>query len=211
MDYELSNLVDWTRRHSGDKFATGVEDTTSDGTTRVTIGNTGTILIDSVTVAFATVDEYDVAGSVLTLTEAPNAGDNILVQYRVARYSDAEVLEFLLDAARGVAADMKFKWSVSTVNHRITDLREELFDPETGSAYFEIEQLLVYRAGALLYADKTNQAASDAILIQDDATKIDTSKAATAGEKALKRLFDLYKDAVLRARSEGFMGTASSD
>jgi hypothetical protein len=216
MIYDLNDLVAWTRRHGGDTVQSTNERATSDGTRRVLINNEGNIAVDRFDLQFVTLEEgtdYEVEGNIITLTADPVEGDDIFILYRVSRYTDREILDFLVDASRGVKADMKFTYSVDEASATIEDTESEMFDGNeegVSKPYAEIEQLIVYRAGALLYAHKTNQAADDAILIRDGDTTIDTSKTAASTDKALTRLGSMYTAAVLRARSEGFMGTASS-
>jgi hypothetical protein len=210
MDYSLVKLVEWTRRHGGDLPKNNTFSGVSDGTQRIVINDDGAIKVNRVDVAFATIpiDEWTADNQIISLSTTPDVGDDILITYAVTRFNDDQILNFLKDAVTGVAADMLFGWGVDETDPAaplITDT-EGAFESREKRRY---EQLLVFRAGAFMFAAKSNQTAEDAIKIRDDDTSIDTSVTASSSEKALVRLINLYKQAVLIARSEGFMGSAA--
>lgn len=212
-DYDLSLQIGWSRRAGGDQFQNTSETIAADGTPRITLNADGAINITSVEVNFVVISPSDYTSEDNTITftnNIPVEGDDVLVRYASARYTDAQTLDFLKDAARGVRADMKYHWQVNENTAIVSDPKYELHDPMTDLIYGEIEQLIIYRAAVCIYADKSNAAAEGAILIKNGDTTIETGKTAAATEKALTRLLGLYKDAVKKARSEGFMGNAQN-
>ena len=185
----------------------------SDGTLRYTINDEGTITITKVELAYTILPTaqwtFDTDTNIITFTVMPDEGDEIVVPYSVTRYSDTDILNFLTDAVYGVGGDLNFDWDVDLTNPaapQVIDNQNVL----VGRTLQRFKQLIVYRAGADLNAAKSNEAADDAIKIRDDDTSIDTSVTASANQKAVARLADLYMKTLTIARSEGFMGTAKS-
>jgi hypothetical protein len=213
MEYPLVGLIDWTRRQGGDMPTVQTSTGASDGTPRYTINDEGTITITKVEVAYTILPTnqwvFDSDTNILTFTVTPDEGDEIVVPYSVTRYSDTDILAFLINATYGVGGDLNFDWDVDLTNPaapQVIDNQNVL----VGRTLQRFKQLIVYRAGADLNAAKANEAADDAIKIRDDDTSIDTSVTAAANQRAIARLADLYARTVIIARSEGFIGTAKS-
>jgi hypothetical protein len=213
MDFDLSTLVSWARRAGGDRVQRTRETISSDGTATFTLGNDGFITLarirvdgDEVDLSSATLQENDV-----TLGTAPVDGAQIDVIYGLARYSDAEVIEFLCDAAGSVASDLHFEWTVSLQDAKIVDLPEVAFNAAKDDLDLGIQRLIVLQAALALASDKGNQAADDAIVVRDNKTLIDTSKASASSETSLKRFQKNYDTALLAYRRDHFKPASDGD
>jgi hypothetical protein len=213
MDFDLSNLVDWSRRACGDRIQRTRETISSDGTGTFTLGNDGSISLtkirvdgEEVDVAQATLDVNDV-----TLPDAPVNGAQIDVIYGLARYTNAEVQTFLADAAVVVASDLHMELQVSKVDGKIVDLPVAALNAAADDLDMGIQKLIVLQAALSIASDKGNQAADDAIVVRDNKTLIDTSKASASSEAALKRFQKNYDTALLAFRRDHFKAASEGD
>jgi hypothetical protein len=74
-----------------------------------------------------------------------------------------------------------------------------------------IQKLIVLQAALSIASDKGNQAADDAIVVRDNKTLIDTSKASASSEAALKRFQKNYDTALLAFRRDHFKAASEGD
>lgn len=214
MNYDLNKLLAWTRRAAGDRAQRTREQFTGDGLeVEYTLSNEGGITIASLTVEGVEQNlstDYTMDGNVLAFKTAPADTDRIVVVYAYTRYTNAEVVEFLSDAALTVGGDVGIAWTISTnTPGKIIDV------PDTLAAGTDLDQglkkLLVLAAADAVVSDKSNTAADEAIMVRDGSTTIDTSKASGASEKAIERIGERYKDALMEYRARKFRGVAQSD
>lgn len=210
-ELQFSTLIAWARRAAGDMATNQNQVITSDGTAIVRIKATGSITITKVMVGVVILasSEYSADANVLVLTTLPARGTKVTIFFRQSRYADADVINFLIDAARGLAGSLKYGWVVDESAASVMDgpgLTQ--LHNENGDIRPEIEELIVLRAALTLFADKANQAADNAIKIKDGDTSIDTAATAGASEKALVRLGKQYKDAITKILVESFVGSA---
>ena len=213
MDFDLKKLTDWCRRASGDRAKRNRETQIADGTADIVLGNDGGISIASVTVdgTPASSSDYTLSGNVITFNTVPTEAANVVIVYTVTRYTDAEVQQFLADAADAVGADIHMLWSINKISYKLTvdpTISPKVFTKDKSDLDPRVRELIVYKASVDMYGDKANQAADRAITVKDGDTMIDTNKTAGASEKALKRLTDRYTHALKTFRSEVFGGQA---
>jgi hypothetical protein len=211
-ELDLTTLTDWTRRAGGDTVQQTNQTVNSDGSGVVRLKASGSIDVTDVMVGVVTLaaGDYVANGNVIVLNSPPARGVKVTVFYSTSRYSDDQVINFLTDAARGLAGTLKYRWTVDLDLNTVTDAaadKPQLGD-ELGVVRPEIEELIVLRAGLGVFADKANSAAGNAIKIKDGDTMIDTATTAGASEKAIARLAGQYKDALKKVLVEGFVGSA---
>lgn len=209
MEYSLSQLVSWTRRAAGDEVTLQDQTTTSDGSRTITIENEGFISIVSVRADGTALQasEYELEGRIITLDSDPIDGTIHVVQYNNARYTDAEILQFVVDAAEAVLGDTKMTWSVDTDAQKVIDDGSQgFFKPGTTVIVPAIKQLIVQRAALAIYEAKSINAADDAIKITNNRTSIDTSVGAGASKKTLERISTSYQASLRKFLGEGFIG-----
>ena len=107
MDYPLNKLLEWTRRASGDR-ARNVRDTfVTTGESAFVLTNDGGITLMSSTADGEAVDinTLTLDGNTVTFATAPADGSDLAIAYAVTKYTDAELLDFLADAAVALASD----------------------------------------------------------------------------------------------------------
>lgn len=214
MTYDLTLLTDWIRRLGRDRIAAGRETFTSDGTGEVELTSTGSITLTQVTVDGDPVTlntQVTLSNRVLTFTDPQDApsGARIVVEYTNSGYTNGEVAEFAVDAARIVGSDLGIQWFVDVSGSQVTDIPDAIVVTVGAHTFLDatVEKLIALKAGLNMYTEKATRAADDAILVKDGDTLIDTSKAAAAGRNALERMTDEYatalKDALVR-RQQGY-------
>lgn len=209
MSYDLTTLLGWTRRAGGDLVTTSTQQLVADGTVSLKINDEGSINVIKVSLTGTVIDssQYSLDGNVITFSNPPGAGLTVTVTYRRSKYSDDEVMGFLVDGVRGVKADMNLAIVVNDTNNTVDDApgMNQLYD-KTGKPFPRMEQLFVLRGGWAMAEDKGGVAADDAVKIRDGDTSIDTATTAASTAKTIERKRDLYVEALKVARSEGFMG-----
>lgn len=201
VDFDLSILIPWTRNACGDRPRATRESLVGTGEATLTLSNTGGITLGRVTVDGEEVEAGSVTvdGNVLTFAAPPDIDADVTVNYGLTRYTDADLRDFLSDAAATVAADLPATLAASRDTGRV-EVPEQFLDAAGATLDVQIQKLLVYRAALDVFADKANQAADDAITIRDGDTTIDTSKSAQSSEAAMRRLTAKYDDALRRAK-----------
>ncbi len=217
MNYDLTQLTEWVRRLARDKIAGARETFTSDGTGEIDLAATGYIVLTSVKVDGDDMDiTQDVSVEVRTLIfddpqDAPD-GSVVVARYNNAGYSDDEIGQFLVDAAKRVGGDLSVPWLVNPDTFGITDIPDIEFVTIGASTVLLplIENLIAMRAGANAYAEKANRASDDAIMVKDGDTLIDTSKAALAGKAALERMETDYASNLAEAMTRRQKGAGWS-
>ena len=213
MDFDLKQLTDWARRASGDRARRVRETQVGTGSADIVLGNDGGIVVESVAVDSQAVasNGYQLSGNVITFGTAPPEASEIIIAYLVTKYTDAEIQQFIADAADAVGADTHVAWSINKVTCLLTvdpTLSPKAFTADHLGLDPRIRELIVYKVSVDMYADKANQAADRAITVKDGDTMIDTSKTSGASERALKRLQDRYGNALGVFRAESFKGQA---
>lgn len=209
MDYPLNRLLEWTRRASGDR-ARKVRDTfVTTGESAFVLTNDGGITLMSSSADGEAVDinTLTLDGNTVTFATAPADGSDLAIAYAVTKYTDAELLDFLADAAVAVASDIHADWSVVRTSYKIMNVVAPYFDLAINDLAFNAQACLVYKAAVDIFGDRTNQAAGKAILVKNGDTTVDTSKTAVSGEKAMVRLQKRYDDAVKQYKIDLFRGT----
>ncbi len=135
-----------------------------------------------------------------------DANEAVSLVYFRSQFSDDDIKNYLLDAARSVGADLTTRWTVSSVDYTVTDIHGEFWDVENQIWKSPVEELIMYRTALAISQERVNSAAVDAIKIKDGDTSIDTSATARAGEESLKRTSRQYQDQLLTTRSNRFTG-----
>jgi hypothetical protein len=214
MEYDLAQLVAWTRRNGGDVVTKENEQTVSDGTRRFRLQNDGYINVTEIDLDAEALpaSEYTANGAVVTFASDMIEGTVIDTFYDHARFSDEEILACLVDAAMVVASDVKQSWRVDPVTMKIVDdAGNPSFFDDRDRPDVTLPKLIVFRAAVSVYLLKAFQAADDAIMIKDGDTTINTSLAAKSTDTATRRLTDMYVADLKRYRSEKFCGAAQGD
>ena len=208
------SLLAWVRRAGSDLPSQYTQTTTSDGSTIVVIDNDGSITIQNVIVQGVTLatNAYALNGVILTLTAAPSVGDSVLVVYTRTKFSNDDLINYLVDSSRFVGADINTHWTISPTDFTIIDTQTppEFWNEDLSLWDSNIEALIVYKSAMLLSQERVNSAAADAIKIKDGDTSIDTSATAKAGETAFKRNKELYDENLKVVRSNRFLGQAQN-
>lgn len=197
--YDLTTLTEVVRRLGNDMVKTYREPSVSDGSGSLTLNNDGDITLTSVTVDGDVQDsgDYSLSSNVVVFDFAPTANAAIVVLYTRSQYTDTEIENFVLDAARMVQGDLDTTWLLDRDAKTINDVNSEFYVTARSDWRAEIEQLLYMRSAMVVRESLTQQAADDAILIRDGDTIIDTSKAAAAQAKQATGMLSRY-DAILR-------------
>jgi len=210
--YNLNKLIAWARRAAGDRAQRTREIFAGDGeTVEFTLGNEGGILIGSISAdgqVVRTGSDYAICDNVLTFQVAPDDASRIVVIYSFTRYTDEEILEFLVDAATIVGGDIHVAWTItrSGVLNNVPD------DLAVGTDLdHAVQKLIVYAAADVILTDKSNTAADEAIMVRDGSTTIDTSRASGASGKSLDRSSQRYKEALVLYRSRKFRGQSMNN
>lgn len=196
--YALDQLTPWVRRLSGDRISRERESLIADGSDSLALGHDGAVTLTSLTVDdVPLLDGYAVEGSVIIFDAPPADGSAVLAVYSASRYSDNDLLEFVIDGARMVISDLNIPLVIDT---------DELVDAANatisavGVLIPDVERLIAMRSAIQAYTDKANQAADDAIQIRDGDTSIYTSETSRSSEKALARLEKSYTDTMSHIR-----------
>jgi hypothetical protein len=100
---------------------------------------------------------------------------------------------------------------VSKVDGKIVDLPVAALNAAADDLDMGIQKLIVLQAALSIASDKGNQAADDAIVVRDNKTLIDTSKASASSEAALKRFQKNYDTALLAFRRDHFKAASEGD
>jgi hypothetical protein len=216
--YALANLVPWVRRQSRDSITRSRESFTSDGTGVFTLSASGFIQLVSITSDGDPIDPQTEANlTVATLVLDPNDvvdQAEVIVVYDVATFTDADIENFIADAARAVGSDLHIDWLVTEVSgHWILDYVPDVEFVTLGSTTvlnLTVEKLIAMRAGTQAYKFKVAQRSDQAILVQDGSTRIDTSKAATAGGKTLEMMESQYRRELMDAKNRRFHGSGTN-
>lgn len=196
MNYSLAGLIDWARREGGDRIVRTTDNLTSDGTSVMTLNNTGAITVFSVRAAGILVDsdDYTVEENLIVFDTALPDGTSVTVVYGQSVYTNIEILEFVVDAAKTVKSELVLGYDVI---HVLDSLDADVSDL-TGIVYATdkmdqtIEKLIALKAGIKIRTDLANTAAGDAIMVRDGDTTIDTAKTAQGNETVLKRMIEGY-------------------
>ena len=193
---DLSTLVEWARRSGGDALALGSDSFTGDGTT-----NSFTLsVITNVTVTSVTVDGVPasptVANGTVTFASAPVDGAEIVVAYTHSAHTDAEMLDWLDDAARSVAGDLNADWTLAA----------HVLSSAADTFTFELQSLIVLRSSVTMAQHRAAATAGAGVMIQDGDTKLDLSRTADQLSKRIAALYAQYKDALDRALGRRMAG-----
>lgn len=214
LDYDLANLIAWTRNACGDRQKATREELVGTGGPRLALANSGGVTLGTVTVDGDAVSPGDVSVEdgdlVFAAGSEPPIDADVVAAYGLTRYTDDDLKSFLVDAALGVSADLPVRYAVQPgTGHVQAD--DALAEPGGTDLDVTLQQLIVYKAALDVFADKANQAADDAIMIRDGDTTIDTSKTSTNSEAAMKRLTERYRTALLRAKHGRLKGVGTTD
>lgn len=208
MVFDLSKLVEWTRRACGDRPRRVRELIDGDGGAEYVLGNEGSVTLITITLDGNLLDlaaDVSVDENILTFANAVDDTTSMVINYSLTRYPTSDVVQFLVDAALSVQADMSLGWAVSKTG-RVTTTDAALCTGDGTDILPIFQKLIVYRASLDMYGDKANQAADDAIMVKDGDTTIDTSKTSGSSESAMKRLQTRYEVALREARASRFRG-----
>ena len=144
----------------------------------------------------------------MTLVDAPDDSADVEVFYNLTRFTDAEIIEFLTDAAMAVGGDLGVQWDVQ--GSIIDSMPLKVCNADKVTLQTRVQTGIVYRAAVDIYGDKANQAADKAILVKDGDTTIDTSKTSTSSEKAMERIQARYNTHLRYLRSVLQQGTTDA-
>jgi hypothetical protein len=206
VELDLVSLVEWTRRQGGDRVQVFTEEIIADGSGTILLENDGDISLLSVTVDGQDVPLGDVAqeGNLLSLADPPQVDAVQRVRYQHTQYTEDEVVEFLADAAETVASDLHSQWQVDGPS--VQDADGTIFVSPHGIADATVKRLIVGRAAIAIRRDKANTAADETIVVRDGSTAINTSQAALATERLLRRMTEEYERTLKRALASRFRG-----
>jgi len=206
--FDLTSLVDWTRRSCGDRPVSVREQIVSDGTAVITLSNDGTITLAAVSIDGTIVDitTLVVSGSIVTFPNPLTAASVVTVTYTYTTYSDDDLQEFITDAANSVQGDLPANWEVA--DNTITTQDVPLMNCEQSSLKMLVQRLLIAKAALNVSSDKADTAGDDAITVKDGDTTIDTSKTSAATMKSLQVKEDRYDKMLTDTRSRLFRGQA---
>lgn len=208
---DLADLLLWTRRVGGDPRRLRSETLEADGGTLLQLSAEGLVQVRAVRLdgTPSPFGDWTSSDAFLTLPANTPAGTEVYVQYENARFTDAQILGFLVDGASRVAGDLRgVSWSPDPDAFRVTDDHGEL-DPAHRESN-TLRSLIVFAASANLYGDVANAAANDAIKIRDGDTSIDTAATATAAGRNVERLQVMYHQALRAAQNQRFTGVSGA-
>lgn len=208
--FDYSTLVNQVRRTLNDNPTTILEETASfpKSSYYITLGEDGyaTVLEDSLIIddGIVSSDFFTVDGNIIQLTNIIDAGSSVSVRYSIIKYSDSDILNMIGDTISNVVEPMlnkDFEFGSDPTKPTIT---QQVIDKNIIALF--VRGTVMNMAGINLLTST-----SDAIMIRDGDTVINTSVASSEAIKGYASVLKEWNELLKTVRNNKFSGVCFAE